>query len=106
MKKLKYLFILFIILLSCIEIKSNVVPKFNGTDQKLFEISCNLILETTPIEKQEELKEAIAMLLIFGTGAIDDDKELKWERLRKQLDGMTRIEALKYIEKRAKEDYE
>jgi hypothetical protein len=100
-KLMGVLSLILIILTSCIQ------PTFDGSSEEKWEESYIAVLNNTPVEEREELKGAIAMLLIFGTGDMFDfdNKELRRENLRKQLDGMTREEVLIYIRNKAKNDY-
>ncbi len=80
-------------------------PTINGKDQVSFDKSLEKIMKTLTYEEQEKLKDAIGMLVIFGTGPLDENKEIKWNRLRFELNGMTAKEVLEHVEKRSKEDY-
>ena len=90
---------------SVVENISLSTPKFDGSNAENFDKSYEKILENLQPDEQEKLKEAVGMLLIFGTGNLEDDKELKWEKLRKQIDGMNAKEVLKFVEEKAQNDY-
>lgn len=85
------------------------VPKglrIDGSSQESFDRSSEILLENMSIERQENLKEAIFMLLLNGTGSIDDGKEKKWESIRMQLHGMTGVDILEYIAKKGMNNYD